>query len=83
MGGAETVALDVKGQLYIADRNGLVMWAPYPGAELEKMAWVPGYPLGLTVDREGRLLIASAGVVSGFLLPSPSDARLSFKVFRH
>lgn len=49
--------------MHVAYGTGQVLWAPYPGAQLEELAWVPGYPLGLAMDKEGRVLIASAGVV--------------------
>lgn len=55
------------GDLYMLDRYGTVFRArPGPGAQLERLAFLgPGRPLGFHFDKEGNLIICSAGTVTG------------------
>ena len=64
---AESVAVGPSGDLFMLDRYGTVFRAkPGPGAQLERLAFLgPGRPLGFHFDKEGNLIICSAGTVTG------------------
>jgi len=61
--GPEDVILDAEGNLYCGTRDGHVMRIPAADPlKVESLAKIGGRPLGLALDREGRLVACVAGM---------------------
>lgn len=61
--GPEDVLLDAAGNIYCGSRDGHLFRIPGPDhAKAEVLAKIGGRPLGLALDREGRILVCVAGM---------------------
>lgn len=61
--GPEDVILDAEGNLYCGTRDGHIMRIPAGGdPKVEALAKIGGRPLGLALDREGRIVACVAGM---------------------
>lgn len=61
--GPEDVLLDAAGNIYCGSRDGYLFRIPGPDhAKAEVLAKIGGRPLGLALDREGRILVCVAGM---------------------
>ena len=61
--GPEDVILDAEGNLYCGTRDGHIMRLPVGDpSKVETLAKIGGRPLGLAMDREGRIIACVAGM---------------------
>ncbi|MEP9399020.1 SMP-30/gluconolactonase/LRE family protein [Mesorhizobium sp. KR2-14] len=61
--GPEDVLLDEAGNVYCGSRDGYLFRIPAPDhAKAEVLAKIGGRPLGLALDREGRIVVCVAGM---------------------
>lgn len=61
--GPEDVLLDEAGNIYCGSRDGYLFRIPAPDhAKAEVLAKIGGRPLGLALDREGRIVVCVAGM---------------------
>lgn len=61
--GPEDVLLDAAGNLYCGSRDGYLWRIPGPDrTKAEVLAKIGGRPLGLALDREGRIIVCVAGM---------------------
>lgn len=72
--GPETIVADAAGRVYTGTLDGRVLRIDLASGRVETLAVTGGRPLGMRLDRDGRLLVADA--VRGLLAVAP-DGRLA------